>query len=250
MTGAITMPAFSSVRAPESLQTPAQTRTLPFSLRYLEKSTAEIRKKMQCLLLKRRIRRGVPQVFLLTHGCIAEEQRSKSMSMFTSVELNSLKDLFVNQIEDLFDAENRLTKALPKVAEAAHSNQLRQAIQSHLAETQGHVSRLEAIFRELNIEPKRETCEAMKGLLDEGEEMIGAKGDPEVKDAALIAAAQRVEHYEISGYGTARTFAQRLGLTQAANLLQQTLNEEVAADKKLTTIAESSVNAQAATSAR
>ena len=168
------------------------------------------------------------------------------MALFSSVELNSLNDLFLNQIEDLYDAENRLTKALPKMAEAANSSQLKQAIETHLTETRGHVSRLETIFRELNVEPKRETCEAMKGLIAEGEEMIGAKGDPEVKDAALIAAAQRVEHYEISGYGTARTFAQRLGLTQAANLLQQTLNEEVAADKKLTTVAESSVNPQAA----
>ncbi len=168
------------------------------------------------------------------------------MALFTSNEFNSLNDLFVNQIEDLYDAENRLTKALPKMAEASNSSQLRQAFQQHLTETQGHVSRLETIFRELNIEPKRETCEAMKGLIAEGEEMISAKGDPEVKDAALIAAGQRVEHYEMSGYGTARTFAQRLGMTQAANLLQQTLNEEAAADKKLTAIAESSVNVQAA----
>jgi len=170
--------------------------------------------------------------------------------MFTSLEFNSLNDLFVSQIEDLYDAENRLTKALPKMAEAAQSSQLKQAFQQHLTETQGHVSRLETIFRELGIEPKRETCEAMKGLIAEGEEMIKAKGDPDVKDAALIAAAQRVEHYEISGYGTAKTFAKRLGKTQAANLLQQTENEEVAADKKLTTIAESSVNVQAASASR
>lgn len=167
-----------------------------------------------------------------------------------STELKSFKDLFVNQIEDLYDAENRLTKALPKMADAASSSQLKQAIQHHLTETQGHVSRLETIFRELNIEPKRETCEAMKGLISEGEEMIKAKGDSDVKDAALIAAAQRVEHYEISGYGTARAFARRLGMTQAANLLQQTLGEEEAADRKLNQIAESSVNVQAASSAR
>ena len=170
------------------------------------------------------------------------------MALFSN-EFNSLKDLFINQIEDLYDAENRLTKALPKMAEAANSPQLRQAIQSHLTETLEHVSRLETIFREINVEPKRETCEAMKGLIAEGEEMIKAKGDPDVKDAALIAAAQRVEHYEMSGYSTARTFAQRLGLTQAANLLQQTLNEEVAADKKLTQVGESAVNKQAAATA-
>ncbi len=167
-----------------------------------------------------------------------------------STDLNSFKDLFVNQIEDLYDAENRLTKALPKMADAANSSQLKQAIQHHLTETQGHVSRLETIFRELNLEPKRETCEAMKGLIAEGEEMIKAKGDPDVKDAALIAAAQRIEHYEISGYGTARAFAKRLGMTQAANLLQQTQSEEEAADRKLNQIAESSVNVQAASTAR
>ena len=167
------------------------------------------------------------------------------MAIFSSTEFNSFKDLFVNQIEDLYDAEQRLTEALPKMAEAASSNQLRQAFQKHLGETQGHVSRLETIFREINMEPKRETCPAMKGLIAEGEEMIDAKGDPDIKDAALIAAAQRVEHYEISAYGTARSFARRLGLTQAASLLQQTLQEESAADEKLTQIAESSVNAQA-----
>jgi ferritin-like metal-binding protein YciE len=167
------------------------------------------------------------------------------MAIFSSTEFNSFKDLFVNQIEDLYDAEQRLTQALPKMADAASSNQLKQAFQKHLGETQGHVSRLETIFREINVEPKLETCAAMKGLITEGEDMIDAKGDPDIKDAALIAAAQRVEHYEISAYGTARSFARRLGLTQAASLLQQTLNEESAADEKLTQIAESSVNMQA-----
>jgi ferritin-like metal-binding protein YciE len=167
------------------------------------------------------------------------------MGLFTNTEFNSFQDLFVEQIRDLYDAEQRLTEALPKMASAAGNTQLRQAIESHLTETQGHVTRLEQIFREINVEPERQTCQAMKGLVSEGEEMIKAKGDPDVKDAALIAAAQRVEHYEISAYGTARAFARRLGLTQAANLLQQTLNEEKAADEKLNTIAESSVNRQA-----
>jgi ferritin-like metal-binding protein YciE len=170
---------------------------------------------------------------------------SLNMSLFTSTEFNSFQDLFLNQIEDLYDAENRLTEALPKMAEASSSPQLRKAFENHLTETQGHVSRLEQIFRAMNIEPKRETCQAMKGLIAEGEEMIKAKGDPEIKDAALIAAAQRVEHYEMSGYGTARSFANRLKLAQAAGLLQQTLQEEKAADEKLSSIAESSVNAQA-----
>lgn len=167
------------------------------------------------------------------------------MPLFSSLEFNNFEDLFISQIEDLYDAEHRLTEALPKMAEAAHSTQLKQAFQDHLVETQGHVSRLEQVFRELNMEPKRETCPAMKGLVAEGEEMIKAKGDPDIKDAALIAAAQRVEHYEMSGYGTARAFARRLGLTQAVSLLQQTLQEEKAADEKLNTIAETSVNPQA-----
>ena len=166
------------------------------------------------------------------------------MKLFSD-QFDSLQDLFLNQLEDLYDAEQRLTKALPKMAEAAHASQLRHAFLEHLTQTQGHVSRLDTIFRQIRAEPKRETCEAMKGLIAEGEEMISAKGDPDVKDAALIAAAQRVEHYEISGYGTARTFALRLGRRDAADLLQQTLREESETDKKLTQIAESSVNVQA-----
>jgi ferritin-like metal-binding protein YciE len=167
------------------------------------------------------------------------------MALFTSSEFNSFEDLFREQIEDLYDAELRLTDALPKMADAAQSSQLKQAFEDHLTETRGHVSRLEQVFSELNTEPNRSTCQAMKGLISEGEDMIKAKGDPDIKDAALIAAAQRVEHYEISGYGTARAFARRLGLTQAASLLQQTLQEEKAADEKLNNIAESSVNPQA-----
>jgi ferritin-like metal-binding protein YciE len=167
------------------------------------------------------------------------------MSLFTNHEFNSLDDLFLSQLRDLYDAENRLVKALPKMAEAASSSTLKQAFQSHLNETTGHVQRLDTIFRQLGQEPKGETCEAMKGLVSEGEEMIDAKGDPSIRDAALIAAAQRVEHYEMSGYGTARTFALRLGRSEAAKLLQSTLQEEKAADEKLTQIAESEVNLHA-----
>jgi ferritin-like metal-binding protein YciE len=118
-----------------------------------------------------------------------------------------------------------------------------------LTETEGHVSRLENIFRQIGLEPRRETCAAMKGLIAEGEDMINASGDPEVKDAALIAAAQRVEHYEIASYGSIRAFALRLGLNQAANLLHQTLQEEAAADEKFTQIAETSVNVLASAKA-
>jgi ferritin-like metal-binding protein YciE len=171
------------------------------------------------------------------------------MPLFTNTKLRSLDELFVEQLEDLYDAENRLTKALPEMADAAHSSELKQAFQSHLRETEGHVQRLEEVFRMVGKKAKATTCEAMKGLLTEGEQMIKAKGDDNVKDAALIAAAQRVEHYEIAGYGTLRTFAKRLGYDEAAGILQKTLDEEGAADKKLSSIAESSINWRAAATA-
>jgi ferritin-like metal-binding protein YciE len=171
--------------------------------------------------------------------------KENEMALFRT-ELSSLQDLFRNQIEDLYDAEQRLVEALPKMAEAASSPQLKQAFQSHLEETRGHVTRLEQVFEALGQEPKRETCQAMKGLIAEGEEAIKAKGDSAVKDAALIAAAQRVEHYEMAGYGTARTLANQLAHDRPASVLQQTLEEEKAADQKLTNIAESSVNTKAA----
>jgi len=167
------------------------------------------------------------------------------MALFGNPEFNSLEDLFVNQLEDLYDAEHRIIRALPKMSEAAQSSQLKQAFDKHLGETRNHVDRLDTIFRELSRTPQRETCEAMKGLLREGEEMIDAKGDPAIRDAALIAAAQRVEHYEMAGYGTARSLATQLGHTDAARLLQQTLDEEKAADSKLTEVAENSVNVTA-----
>jgi ferritin-like metal-binding protein YciE len=118
--------------------------------------------------------------------------------------------------------------------------------QEHLRQTQNQVTRLEQVFKQIGKSASSKTCEAMKGLIEEGEEVISAKGDPNVKDAALIAAGQRVEHYEIAGYGTVRTFAQRLGHQEAARLLQQTLDEEGATDKKLTALAEQSINPKAA----
>jgi len=168
------------------------------------------------------------------------------MGLFTSsVALDSFDELFVEQLQDLYDAEQRLVTALPKMAGAASSSSLKAAFQEHLRETEGQVSRLEQIFRLLGKTAKAKTCEAMKGLIAEGQEVISSRGDPDVKDAALIAAAQRVEHYEIAGYGTVRTFAQRLGHDDAARLLQQTLDEEGAADKKLTALAEQTINPKA-----
>ena len=168
------------------------------------------------------------------------------MSLFWNKEFNNLEDLFWAQMEDLYDAEIRLTDAIPKMAEAAESPTLKSAFQSHVRETENHVKRLEQIFAQHNKKPTRESCAAMKGLVSEGNEMISANGDASVRDAALIAAAQRVEHYEMAGYGTLRTLARMLGFNPAAQLLQSTLDEEKAADAKLTEVAEYAVNVQAA----
>jgi ferritin-like metal-binding protein YciE len=168
------------------------------------------------------------------------------MGLFTSKQLDSFETLFVDQLQDLYDAEQRLLKALPLMAGAAKDSTLKAAFQQHLKETEGQVSRLERVFKEVGQSAKSKTCQAMKGLVEEGQEVIDAGGDADVKDAALIAAAQRVEHYEIAGYGTARAFAQRLGKQEAARLLGQTLAEEEATDKRLTQLAERSINAQAA----
>jgi len=164
------------------------------------------------------------------------------MGIFTSEEFNSLQELFEHEIKDLYDAELRLVEALPKMAKKAHDPALKKAFNDHLKETEVQVERLEEVFSKLGREPERVKCPAMVGLISEGDEIIDATGDPDVLDAALIGAANRVEHYEIAAYGTARTFARRLGNSYVAELLQQTLDEEGAADKKLTSIAERKVN--------
>jgi ferritin-like metal-binding protein YciE len=169
---------------------------------------------------------------------------------FTALKLNSLRDLLFEELRDLYSAETQLIDALPKMAEAATSRELKSAFKHHLEETRGHVSRLESMFQRIGEKSSGETCEAMKGLIREGEVLVKAEGDPDVRDAGLIGAAQRVEHYEIAGYGTARSLARRLGENQMAETLQQTLNEEAEADKKLTSIAESQVNVSAASGAK
>ena len=170
------------------------------------------------------------------------------MGLFSSTTLDSLETLFLDQLQDLYDAEQRLTKALPKMASASHNASLRSAFEQHLHETENQVSRLEQVFQMMGQSPQSKTCEAMKGLVQEGDEVISADGDADVKDAALIAAAQRVEHYEIAAYGAARTFAQELGRNDAAQLLQQTLQEEKAADDKLNQLAMQRINTRAARS--
>lgn len=156
----------------------------------------------------------------------------------------TMQDLFLDEIRDLYDAEKQLTKALPKMAKAASSDELKQAIEDHLQETQNQVERLNQIFEMLDQKATGKKCAAMAGLIKEGEEVIASTTDS-VRDAGIIAAAQKVEHYEMSGYGSARTFAQMLGHDDAVSLLQETLDEEKNADRKLNDIAESQVNEQA-----
>jgi ferritin-like metal-binding protein YciE len=148
----------------------------------------------------------------------------------------SVTKLLENELKDLFSAEGQLLKALPRMAKAASSPGLKKAFTSHLAETRGQVQRLRKVGQLLDMKLTGKKCKAMEGLLEEGKEVLAADGPDAVLDAALIAAAQRVEHYEISGYGTARALAEHLGHPQAAKLLQQTLDEESAADEKLTKI--------------
>jgi ferritin-like metal-binding protein YciE len=152
------------------------------------------------------------------------------------MQLQTLQDLFEHEISDLYSAENQLVVALPKMAAATTSNELRQAFDHHLEETRDHVRRLEEIRGQLGLTASDE-CEGMRGLIEEGDKIVAAGGDPAVRDAALIAAAQRVEHYEIAAYGTARTLADELDLDDAKDMLDQTLDEESNADKLLTKIA-------------
>jgi len=159
--------------------------------------------------------------------------------------MDSLKDLYVEELKDLYNAENQLLKALPRMARKASSPDLRAAFEEHLGQTERQVNRLEKIFKGLGEKPTGKTCKAMKGLVEEGKEIIEEDGDGAVLDAALIGAAQKVEHYEIASYGTARTFASLLGEEDAVTALQKTLDEEAATDKKLTALAESLVNPEA-----
>lgn len=162
------------------------------------------------------------------------------------MELETLQDLYVDELRDIYNAENQLVKALPKMAKAASDENLKQAFTDHLEQTKGHVERLDKLFEKLGEKATGKKCKAMEGLVEEGKEMIEEDAEPQVKDAGLIAAAQRVEHYEMAAYGTVHAYAKLLGDDQAAKLLQQTLDEEGAADKKLTKLAESVINLEAA----
>jgi ferritin-like metal-binding protein YciE len=155
------------------------------------------------------------------------------------MELASLEALYISELKDLYSAEQQLVKALPKMAKAATSKELKKGFEHHLKQTRGHIARLEKVFKAIEASPRGKKCKAMEGLIKEGAELIKEKAEPEVLDAALIAAAQRVEHYEIAGYGCVRTYARILGDQESASLLQQTLDEESQTDETLTQLAES-----------
>jgi ferritin-like metal-binding protein YciE len=162
------------------------------------------------------------------------------------MQVDSLEKLYVEQLRDIYDAENQLVRAIPQMAKAASSTELRTAFEDHLEQTRGHVRRLDEIFRSLGHPSKGKSCKVMVALIEEGDEIVKSDSEPSVRDAGLIAAAQKVEHYEIAAYGTLRTFAEFRGDRPAAQALQATLDEEYEADKTLTQVAESSINVQAA----
>jgi ferritin-like metal-binding protein YciE len=160
----------------------------------------------------------------------------------------SLQDLFADELKDIYNAEKQLVRALPRMARAASNPQLRKAFEDHLKQTEGHVTRLERIFKELGAPARGKRCKGMEGLIEEGKEVM-EEHEGTVLDAGLISAAQRVEHYEIAAYGCVRTYAELLGYTQAAKLLQQTLSEEEATDELLNKLAEGGINQAAMSSA-
>ena len=160
------------------------------------------------------------------------------------MEMQSLRDLMIDELKDLYSAENQILTALPKMIKKATSSDLKQGFEKHLKETEGQVERLEKIFQQLDQSPKGKKCKGMEGVIEDGKDLMEEDAEPEVMDAGLIGAAQHVEHYEIAGYGCARTYADLLGLNDVAALLQQTLNEEKATDEKLSQLARS-INVQA-----
>jgi ferritin-like metal-binding protein YciE len=162
-----------------------------------------------------------------------------------AAEMQTLEDMYMDLLKDLYSAEKQLVKALPKMAKTVQASDLQQAFQEHLKQTEGHVERIERIFSDMEGSPRGKKCVGMEGPIEEGSEIMKEDAEPDVRDAGISAAAQKVEHYEIAGYGTARTWAQELGYHDAARMLQDTLDEESMANEKLTRIAESHVNMSA-----
>jgi ferritin-like metal-binding protein YciE len=209
-------------------------------------------------LLRRRLRHSSrhpafrpPDFFLIAppEGRVGRHWRSAAKTSLLMT-LQSLTDLLLEELQDLYDAEQQLAKALPKMAEAAFSEELREAFELHTEQTEEHIARLEQVFKKLKQPAQARHCPAMEGLIEEGSELLEQEGeaDPTALDAALIASAQKIEHYEIASYGSARTFAQTLGAKEVAKLLQLTLDEEAETDRILTSLAISTINLDAAES--
>ena len=173
------------------------------------------------------------------------ERKKNDQQKKGNMSLDTLEKLYISELRDLYSAENQLLKALPKMAKGASSNELKDAFEKHLEQTKGHVERLEEIFEQLDESPKGKTCHGMKGLIEEGSEILKKDGEGSVLDAGIIVAAQKVEHYEIAGYGSVRTFANLLGKDEAASLLQFTLEEESETNELLNRLAEGIVNPEA-----
>ena len=173
------------------------------------------------------------------------ERKKNDKQKKGNMSLDTLEKLYISELRDLYSAENQLLKALPKMAKGASSTELKDAFEKHLEQTKGHVERLEQIFEQLDESPKGKTCHGMKGLIEEGSEILKEKGEGSVLDAGIIVAAQKVEHYEIAGYGSVRTFANLLGKDEAASLLQFTLEEESETNELLNRLAEGIVNPEA-----
>lgn len=176
---------------------------------------------------------------------MTEKKTTEKKTQKTEEKMMNLEDLFQDVLKDLYDAEQQIVKAMPKMIEKAQSKELKQGFKDHLEVTHRQVQRIEQIFKELEMPAKGKHCKGMEGLIKEGEEVMKEPMEPQVLDAALIAAAQKIEHYEISGYGTARAYAQALGHQNIARMLDMTANEEGQTDKKLTALAEGHINAKA-----
>jgi ferritin-like metal-binding protein YciE len=179
------------------------------------------------------------------HTKLWRHRRTGTVPLEATMKIKNLEDLFLSEVRDIYDAEKQLVRALPKMARAACTEELRAGIEEHLEQTRNHVARLEKVFELIGQKARGKSCEAMKGLIEEGKELIDEDGEPAAKDAGLIAAAQKVEHYEIATYGCLATWARQMGRADCAHLLHETLNEEKATDEKLTQLAEGMINAEA-----
>jgi ferritin-like metal-binding protein YciE len=191
-----------------------------------------------------KLRRYAKPSDALLQKCSREVARKTSKKK-GNMKLNTLEQLYISELRDLYSAENQLLKALPKMAKGASSPELKEAFEKHLEQTKGHVEKLEQLFEQLDESPKGKTCHGMKGLIEEGSEILTEDGENSVLDAGIIVAAQKVEHYEIASYGSVRTFANLLGKDEAAGLLKSTLDEESETNEILNRLAEGIVNPEA-----